>query len=147
MTSLLKNDILRPLKMAAHIKNRYKGLSLWTIFAGTLVVLALAAGAHLTAQCVDDPSGKTAVKLSNQTKHDLVLGIDDENKGMVPSHKESPEWEVEPGNHLLIAGAIVEGRPYWVWVKNEISKGQICTWTIADPEEGSSYEYAQHRSA
>ena len=108
------------------------------------LVFGLAFSAGISAQCVDHPSGKTALKLSNQTKYDLTFGIDDDDKGVVPSRKESPEWEVEPGPHLMIAGALVDGKPVWVWANNEVPKGQICTWTVEDPQLGvieSKYKY------
>ena len=127
------------------MKNRI-GRGPWTIFRGPLLILAMAASMEFAAQCVDDPSGRTAVILSNQTKYDLVFRIDDDEKGIVPSRKESPEWQIEPGVHTLIAGAIIDSGSYWVWTENEVLKGQVCTWTIEDRKEGSNTEKAQRRS-
>ena len=104
------------------------------LIAMAWLVFALGPSGHIFAQCVDNPTGKTVLRLNNQTKYDLKFGIDDDDKGMVLSHQESPDWEVDPGNHLLMAGALVDGQPYWVWTTNEVPIGQICTWTIEDPE-------------
>ena len=106
------------------------------IFSLTLI-FGVAFGAFLSqktaAQCVDNPSGRTAVRLDNQTKYDLVFGIDDDDKGIVPSRRQSPEWDVEPGIHLLIVGTVREGKAVWVWTNNEVPKGQLCTWIVEDP--------------
>jgi hypothetical protein len=90
----------------------------------------------VSSQCVEHPDGKTAVILKNDTKHDVVFRIDDNDKGTVPSKRSSREWEVTPGEHLLVAGAIIDRRMYWVWTENELPKGQVCTWTLFDPEMG-----------
>jgi hypothetical protein len=103
-----------------------------TVLSGVAVTLMFAAVKSGIAQCVDHPQGKTAVILKNETKHDLVFRIDETEKGMVPSKRSSREWEVMPGEHLLIAGAVIEGWAYWVWTENEVPKGQVCTWTVED---------------
>ena len=114
------------------------------LIATLLVFLAMAPNKQVDAQCVDDPSGKTAVKLSNHTQYDLMFGIDDEDKGTVEPGKESPEWEVKPGIHLLIAGAIIDGRASWVWTENEVPKGQVCTLNIEGPKEDSANNENAH---
>ena len=86
------------------------------------------------AQCVEHPAKKTALKLDNQTRYDLTFFVDDDEKGVgVASRTMSAELEVEPGEHLLRARAVVKGESVWVWVINEVQAGQVCTWTIDDP--------------
>lgn len=81
------------------------------IIALTIVVL-FGSGAffNLQAQCVDHPEGRM----------------------IFPPKTISPPLEVEPGVHLLRAMAIIDGRPEWVSVENEIPRGQVCTWTVED---------------
>ena len=86
------------------------------------------------AQCVDHPDKKTALKFNNESKFDLTFLIDDDEEGvLLPSKTVSEEINVEPGEHLLRATAIVGGERFWVWVVNEVPQGQICTWTVGDP--------------
>lgn len=93
---------------------------------------------QLRAQCIDHAEGKTAVKFANESRYDLTFFIDDDEKGIVVlAGKVSKEFEIGPGEHLLRARAIVRGRSFWVWAENEFPKGQICTWTIDDPQAGA----------
>jgi len=87
------------------------------------------------AQCTEHPLGKTAVKFNNETRRDLTFYIDRDETGMfVPSKQVSDEHSVIPGAHLLRAIAKVNDKEVWVWVINEIPAGQLCIWTVADPQ-------------
>lgn len=100
---------------------------------------------QLRAQCIDYTEGKTAVKFANESRYDLTFFIDDDEKGVVvPAGKISKEFAVDPGEHLLRARAIVRGESFWVWVENEFPKGQICTWTIDDPQAGVLMIWGKH---
>ncbi len=116
-----------------------------------MCVLGAVLGAMLSqtgvAQCVDHASGKTAVILKNQTDHTLRFGIDDDDKGTVPPRNESVEWEVEPGVHLLVARATINANEVWVWTTNEVPKGQVCTWTIEQPEDETIGRKDKYRSS
>lgn len=116
-----------------------------SLSAGIIAILAIslavmAFGDRVSALCVDDPNGKTAVRLHNLTRYDLVFKVDEIDKGIVLAQEEGQAWEVEPGDHLLVAGANINGNPYWLWVENDIPKGQVCTWTIVEREPKTSKE-------
>jgi hypothetical protein len=84
-----------------------------------------------SAQCVDHPEKKTALKFSNETRYELTFFVDDDEKGIVVAPGSiSDEVEVEPGEHFLRARADLKGGGVWVWVVNEVPHGQVCTWTI-----------------
>lgn len=105
-----------------------------------MIVTALAAAfvQATSAQCIDHPYRKTAVKFGNETRFELTFYIDDDEKGViVASGMVSNELEVSPGEHLFRARAVVAGKSFLVWVVNEVPEGQVCTWTITDPTTGS----------
>lgn len=89
---------------------------------------------QVSGQCVDHPAGRTALKFSNQTSYDLTFFVDDDEKTTVLAKTSSKEWEVRPGEHQLRARAVIPDQTLWVWSVNEVLKGQICTWTIEDPQ-------------
>jgi hypothetical protein len=106
------------------------------IFIGLMaIVLTAVYSTVLSAQCVDHPAGKTAVKFNNETSYELTFFIDEAEAGVtVPSKTSSAEQEVTPGEHLLRALGTVDGQFVWVWVVNDVPRGQVCTWTLLDPE-------------
>ncbi len=113
-----------------------------------MIALAFVAcfGQTISAQCVDHPEKKTALVFNNESSYVLTFFIDDDEKTVLQSREVSVEWEVEPGDHLLRARAIVRGKSFWVAIVNEVVKGQICTWTVADPDGQSAAANDKYRS-
>lgn len=118
---------------------------IYYIFTGMVIsVLSISIAENNSAQCVDHPLGKTALKFGNQTRYELTFFIDLEEIGIaVPSKKLSADREVDPGEHLLRAMARIENQTLWVWAMNDVPAGQICTWTIDDPKSGMATRKAQ----
>lgn len=118
---------------------------LWIMIAGAVICLTICFGrAH--GQCRDHPAGSTAVRFVNESSYELTFFIDDDDKGTVVIGGAGPEWEVYPGEHLFRAGAIIGDQALWVWVVNEVPRGQICTWTITDPPLESSRYKTEYKS-
>ena len=105
-------------------------VALCVITMATAIVLADA----VSAQCIDTPDKKTALKFNNESRFELTFFIDNDQQGIVvASGTVSIEVEVEAGQHLLRARAVVLGEGFWVWSVNEVPAGQVCTWTVTDP--------------
>ena len=85
----------------------------------------------VSGQCVDHPGKKTAIVFSNESSYALTFFIDDEEKAFVRSRAVSGELNVEPGEHLLRARAIIRGKSFWVATVNDVPKAQVCTWNGA----------------
>lgn len=85
------------------------------------------------AQCVESPTGETAVGLNNASSHFLIFYIDDVNKGGVPAGDRSVDFFVWPGEHTLRAEARVGDETLSVTRKVLIPVGYVCTWTVTDP--------------
>jgi hypothetical protein len=88
-----------------------------------------------TAQCIQDPDGRTAVILNNETSYVLTFFIDDMDRGAVPVSAKSSEVEIIAGEHLFGARATIQGQSFWVLVVNDVAKGELCTWTVLDPPD------------
>lgn len=97
-----------------------------------LVLGGFATGAW--AQCVSHPRGRTALRFSNQSRHELAFFIDDSDEIVLAPKATTPPLEVEPGEHMLRARAMIRGQAVWVWTVNEVPRGQICTWSVHDPD-------------
>lgn len=107
------------------------------LLAFVAIFIALAAG--ITAgQCVDHPVGRTAVRFDNQTSRELAFFIDDSDEMIFAPRTISPPIEVTPGEHLLRARGYVNGEPVWVWVRNHVPRGKLCTWIVEDPATSPS---------
>jgi hypothetical protein len=103
------------------------------IFVLVLGLIAMFVQA-MSAQCVKDPEKRTALRFNNETSLELTFFVDDDEEGVgVASRAVSRDLEVEPGEHLLRARAVIRGESFFVWVVNEVPLGQVCTWTITDP--------------
>ena len=85
------------------------------------------------AQCLESPTGETAVGLRNASSHFLIFYIDDVNKGGVPPGDQSVDFSVWPGEHTLRAEARMGDETLSVTRKVLISFGYVCTWTVTDP--------------
>jgi hypothetical protein len=103
------------------------------LFGVFLFVLAFAPG--LFAQCVDHPQQRTAVQFRNESSYELTFFVDEDEVGVaVESKGTSREQQVAPGEHLFRARAMVGGNGVWIWITNDIPQGNVCTWTVTDPE-------------
>ncbi len=100
----------------------------------------------VSGQCVDHPGKKTAIVFSNESSYALTFFIDDEEKAFVRSRAVSGELNVEPGEHLLRARAIIRGKSFWVATVNDVPKAQVCTWTINDPGVQAGVAVNRYRS-
>lgn len=117
------------------------------IGAGVIALTAVFAQT-IPAQCVEHPEKKTALVFDNQTSFDLTFFVDEDEKGVsVASRTASNELEVEPGEHLLRARAVVKGQSVWVWIINEVPAGHLCTWTITDPSTVIATANNRYRTA
>lgn len=115
------------------------------MIAAAVICVTIGSGPAL-AQCRDHPAGLTAVRFVNESSYELTFFIDDDDKGTVAIGGASPEWEVYPGEHMLRAGAVIGDQALWVWVVNEVPRGQVCTWTITDPPLESSRYKTKYKS-
>ena len=86
------------------------------------------------AQCLESPTGETAVGLRNASSHFLIFYIDDVNKGGVPPGDQSVDFFVWPGEHTLRAEARIGDETLSVTRKVLIPVGYVCTWTVTDPQ-------------
>lgn len=120
---------------------------LGSILVVMMVLVCAASLSHqISGQCVDHPAGRTALNFSNQTSYDLTFFVDDDEKVTVRAKTSSNEWEVGPGEHQLRAGAVIADQTLWVWTVNEVLKGQICTWTIEEPQPEPARAKDKYRS-
>ena len=125
----------------------------WQIFRLVMIsvmVIASTVGFAQTvsAQCVEHPDKKTALKFNNETRFELTFFVDDDDEGVtVASRTSSNELEVASGEHSLRARAVVKGQSVWVWVINEVPAGQVCSWTITDPSAAVAAAISSSRSA
>lgn len=85
------------------------------------------------AQCLESPSGETAVGLRNASSQFLIFYIDDLNKGGVPPGDQSVDFFVWPGEHTLRAEARIGDETLSVTRKVLVPVGYVCTWTVTDP--------------
>jgi hypothetical protein len=109
----------------------------------TAVLFVTMLARRTSAQCVDHPDKKSGLKFSNESRFELTFFVDDDEKGVVVSSKAiSDEISVEPGGTLR-ARAIVRGESFWVWIVNEVPRGQDCIWSVEDPLQGANVEIAK----
>jgi hypothetical protein len=101
------------------------------IFLAAIFILALSAMA--SAQCVQNPTGETAVGLQNDSSFYLTFYIDGVNKGGVPPGDKSIDFVVSPGEHALRAEALISGEIVSATRTATIPEGYVCTWTVTDP--------------
>lgn len=108
------------------------------LFPLSFLVAALAillSAQAASAQCVESPTGETAVGLRNASSHFLVFYLDDVNKGGVPPGDQSVDFFVWPGEHTLRAEARIGDETLSVTRKVLIPVGYVCTWTVTDPQK------------
>jgi hypothetical protein len=104
------------------------------------IVAAIALVPHISAQCAAHPQGKTALIFNNQSSYELTFYIDDDNQGItLPAKHASGALDVDDGEHLLRAAAIIDSQELWVWAINDVPAGQVCTWTVEDPPMLSAF--------
>jgi hypothetical protein len=108
------------------------------VFLGALVVTLSLQSAF--GQCVEHPKGKTALIFSNESRHELTFFVDDELKTVLASGDKSEEFEVEPGEHLLRATAVLMGMNVSVQTVNPFPAGYVCTWTIENPKKAQQIQ-------
>jgi|ERR1043165_3053075 hypothetical protein len=106
---------------------------LWLLLAVLACVLLLAAAEVASAQCVQNPTGETAVGLQNQSSYYLLFFIDGVRMDGVPSGDRSIYFVVEAGEHVLRAEAVINGETVSAIRKADIPEGKVCTWTVTDP--------------
>ena len=79
------------------------------------------------------------MKFNNESRFELTFFLDDDEKGVVvASGAVSNEIEVRPGEHLFRARAVVMDKSFLVWTINEVPEGQVCTWTVTDPQRDAA---------
>jgi hypothetical protein len=106
---------------------------LWLLMAVLACVLLLAAAEVASAQCVQNPTGETAVGLQNQSSYYLLFFIDGVRMDGVPSGDRSVFFVVDAGEHVLRAEAVINGETVSAIRKADIPEGNVCTWTVTDP--------------
>lgn len=99
----------------------------------TALCWLLFAGSPAAAQCLVNPTGETAVGLSNASSYFLTFYIDGVNQGGVPSGDRSIDFIVSPGPHTLRAEAVIDGEIVSASRSTTIAAGYVCTWTVTDP--------------
>jgi hypothetical protein len=117
--------------------NEYRKLvAVFRIMLAALFLLALSAVA--SAQCVQNPTGETAVGLQNASSYYLIFYIDGVNKGGVPPGDKSVDFVIKPGEHTFRADARIGGETVSAQRTATIPEGYVCTWTVTDPPPASS---------
>jgi hypothetical protein len=105
----------------------------WLLAALLFVILLLAAAEVASAQCVQNPTGETAVGLKNESSYYLLFFIDEARMDGVPSGDRSIYFVVSPGEHALRAEAVIGTDTVNAYRKADIPEGYVCTWTVTDP--------------
>lgn len=114
--------------------------SLWRLifWAAILIMLLLISYSAASAQCNKNPTGETSVGLQNDSSHYLTFYIDGEKMDGVPAGDRSVDFVVTPGEHALLAEAIIDGETVSASRTVNIPEGFVCTWTVTDPPASSS---------
>ena len=85
------------------------------------------------AQCLESPTGETAVGLRNASSYFLIFYIDDVNEGGVPPAYQSVDFFAWPGEHTLRVELRIGEYTLSVTRKVLMPVGYVCAWTVTDP--------------
>lgn len=117
-----------------HQVHRLWRLIFWALILIMLLLISYSAAA---GQCIQNPTGETAVGLQNDSSYYLIFYIDGERKDAVPAGDRSVDFIVPPGEHTLMASALVQGETISVSRTANFSGTNICTWTVTDPPDAA----------
>lgn len=106
--------------------------------AGLLIAYLMIAGpgvARATGQCLDTPTGETAIIFNNGSSYQVTFFVDWVAMQALPTHTVSREFTIASGPHLLI-GQVQTGEETtrWVFSEGNFPAGKVCTWTFTDAD-------------
>lgn len=88
-----------------------------------------------SAQCGSDPSHKTAISVINASNWPITFSVDGVTRATVPAADVSIDFNVGPGQHLLLANTSVGDEEYSISRRLVIPAGSICVWTVTNPSK------------
>ena len=103
-----------------------------------VVCLCLAARAAVAnAQCTPHPSHETTLSVINASRWPIIFSVDGVTTATVPSAEVSIDFNVSPGQHLLVAETSIEGEAFSIVRRLVIPAGSMCVWTVTNPTKDS----------
>ena len=101
-----------------------------------VVCLGIASAAVVaSAQCVPHPSHETAISVINASSWPITFSVDGVTRATVPAADVSIDFNVGPGQHLLLAHTSVGDEKYSISRRLVIPAGSICVWTVTNPSK------------
>ena len=101
-----------------------------------LVCFCIASAAIVaSAQCRPHPSHKTAISVINASNWPIIFSVDGVTRATVPAAEVSIDFNVGPGQHLLLANTSVGDEKYSISRRLVIPAGSICVWTVTNPSK------------
>jgi hypothetical protein len=97
-----------------------------------LFVLAIAP-VLAKAQCVNQPSGKSAIAVMNASDYFITFYVDGVKQARVFAQERSLDFSVSPGRHVLMAESIINGETLSATRTLIVPAGSICTWNVTNP--------------
>jgi len=99
-----------------------------------VMCLCLAARAAVAnAQCTPHPSHETTLSVINASRWPISFSLDGVTRATVPSAEVSIDFNVSPGQHLLVAETSIEGEAFSIARRLVIPAGSMCVWTVTNP--------------
>jgi hypothetical protein len=87
----------------------------------------------VNAQCAPHPSHETTVSVINASRWPIIFSLDGVTRASVPSAEVSIDFNVSPGQHLLVAQTSIEGEAFSIVRRLVIPAGSMCVWTVTNP--------------
>jgi hypothetical protein len=93
--------------------------------------------AVVNAQCTPHPSHETTVSVINVSNWPITFSVDGVTRTTVPPAEVSIDFNVGPGQHLLLAETSVDGETFSVSRRMVVPAGSMCVWTVTTPSKDS----------
>ena len=106
---------------------------LWLV----VCVWCAAATAVASAQCVPHSAHETTISVINVSSRTITFSVDGVMRASVPPSEVSIDFNVSPGQHLLLAETSVEGETFSVSRRMVVPAGSMCIWTVTNPSKDS----------
>jgi len=100
-----------------------------------VVGFCVAVRAEAIAQCVPHPSHETTVSVINVSGWSITFSVDGVTRTTVPSSEVSIDFNVSPGQHLLLAEVSADGETFSVSRRMVVPAGSMCVWTVTNPSK------------
>ena len=93
--------------------------------------------AVVNAQCAPHPSHETTVSVINASSSPITFSIDGVTRATVPPAEVSIDFNLSPGQHLLLAETSFDGENFSISRRLVIPAGSMCVWTVTSPSKDS----------